>query len=350
MYWKFCIKRLLLAFITFSIVIFIYSFLFNTTMEKTVRSQIDEEIKAEMTAMTSNSSMTKDEMILYRSRKLEEKYKKYNLDKSFIERVVLRAVHTLTFNYGKTVHIRSSRGETSVWSVVMEALPRTLILFGTVTVINLFIGIWLGIIKAQKPGKILDNTTSAATMIVYGMPSWWLGMIAIMFFAYILKWLPSGGLFSTPPFEGFARFTDMLYHMILPVLTLVLIGFWGMAYLIRNIMIGVLQEDYVMTARARGINEKKVLFGHALHSAGPPIVTMAVLSLLASISGNIIFEGIFSWPGLGNLYWIAVETNDIPVLMGALSVTTGLYIAGLAFLDLIYGFLDPRIKIGGTPS
>jgi peptide/nickel transport system permease protein len=102
-----------------------------------------------------------------------------------------------------------------------------------------------------------------------------------------------------------------------------------------------------MSARARGIPERKVLYGHALRSAAPPIVTMGLLALLVSFGGNIIFEGIFSWPGMGNLYWISVQQNDIPVLMGNLSLTTGLYIIGLAVLDLIYGFLDPRIKVGG---
>lgn len=102
-----------------------------------------------------------------------------------------------------------------------------------------------------------------------------------------------------------------------------------------------------MAARARGIPERRVLFGHTLRTAAPPIMTMSMLSLLASISGSILFEAIFSWPGLGNLYWIAVQQNDIPVLMGDLAVTTGVYQAGLVILDLSYGFLDPRIKVGG---
>ena len=152
---------------------------------------------------------------------------------------------------------------------------------------------------------------------------------------------------SIPPPTGFAYYTDLLRHMALPVLTLVLIGFWGSAFLIRNIVLGILQEDYIMAARTRGIPERKVLYGHAMRTAAPPIVTMALLSLLASVGGNIIFEGIFSWPGLGNLYWISIEQNDIPVLMGNLFVTTALYIGGLVILDLIYGFLDPRIKVGG---
>jgi len=131
------------------------------------------------------------------------------------------------------------------------------------------------------------------------------------------------------------------------MLTLFLIGFWSLGFVVRNIVLGILQEDYIMSARARGIPENKVLFGHTMRTAAPPLITIALLTLLASISGNIIFEGIFSWPGLGNLYWIAIQQNDIPVLLADLAITTAIYQAGLIFLDLIYGFLDPRIKIGG---
>jgi peptide/nickel transport system permease protein len=193
----------------------------------------------------------------------------------------------------------------------------------------------------------MDKSTSVATMIVFGMPSWWLGMIMIMFFAYVLKLFPSGGMHSVPTPEGFAYFLDYVYHLILPVFTLVLLGFWGNAFLTRNIVLGTLQEDFIMSARARGIPEKNILFGHTLRTSAPPIITMALLSLLGSIGGNLVFEGIFSWRGMGNLYWSAVQSNDIPVLIGNLAVTTGIYMIGLVILDLIYGFLDPRIKVGG---
>jgi peptide/nickel transport system permease protein len=179
------------------------------------------------------------------------------------------------------------------------------------------------------------------------MPSWWVGMLLLMLFVYIIPIFPSGGMTSIPPRHGFLGFIDLLYHMALPLITLVVIGFWGTALLTRNIVLGVLQDDYIMAARARGLPERRVLFGHTLRTAAPPIITIALLSLLGSVFGSIILEGIFSWPGMGNLYWIAVQQNDVPVILGLLSVTTGLYMAGLVVLDLIYGFLDPRIKVGG---
>lgn len=330
---------------TFIIIIFIYSVLFNTSMEQTVRAQIEEEIRKESTSLASQT-MNAEEMKLFLKQRREAKYTLYHLDEPIFQRIVGRAVNTLIFRFGTSTHITSSSGDNDVFTIIMEVIPRTILLFTTAIFADILLGIFIGLKKAEHANGFMDKSTSLATMIVYGMPSWWLGMIMIMVFSYGVGLFPSGGLYSLPPPEGIFAVADMLYHMTLPVLTLVLIGFWGRAFLTRNIMLGILQEDYIMAARARGIPERKVLFGHALRSAAPPITTMAVLSLLASVGGNIIFEGIFSWPGLGNLYWIAIEQNDVPVLMGCLFMTTGLYVCGLVLLDITYGFLDPRIKVG----
>lgn len=346
MYWKYCLRRIAHGIFIYTIIIFIFSVLFNTTMERTVRDRIEEEVREDLMKIDAGR-MTPEEITAYREERKAHKYHIYRLDQPFWSRVVWRAVETLTFNLGKSTIIKSSAGEEDVWTIIAEAIPRTMMLFTTAVAIDIVLGLWIGLKKAQKVGGTMDKTTSLMTMTVYGMPSWWLGMLIIMFFAYVLKIFPSGGLHSTPPPTGIMYYVDILYHMTLPILTLVVIGFWGRAFLTRNIVLGILQEDYIMAARARGIPERRVLYGHVMRTASPPIATMAILSLLFSIGGNLVFEGIFSWPGLGNLYWISIEQNDIPVLMGCLSVTTALYIAGLVLLDLIYGYLDPRIKVGG---
>ena len=345
MYWKFALKRIINAVIIYIILIFIFSALFNVQMEQTVYAQIDEQIKMEIMQLTDKKA---DEIKQWAEQRKEHYYNRYNLNKPVSQRITMRAINALTFHYGTSSIIKASSGSRNVTNIVFEALPKTLLLFMTAMVIDILLGFWLGIKKAQKAGKKMDKVTSVATMVVYGMPSWWLGMLVIMAFCYSIKIFPSGSLHSTPlPGTAWLNFIDLIYHMILPVLTLVIIGFWGRAYLTRNIVLSTLQEDYIMSARARGIPERKVLYSHALKSAAPPIVTMGLLALIMSVSGNILFEKIFNWPGMGNLFWIAVQQNDIPVLMGNLSLTTGLYITGLALLDLIYGFLDPRIKVGG---
>ncbi|HQD43774.1 MAG TPA: ABC transporter permease, partial [Defluviitoga tunisiensis] len=243
----------------------------------------------------------------------------------------------------------SFKGETDVIKIVLERIPNTLLLFTSSIIIDIFFGIWLGIKKAQKAGSLMDKTTSIITMVFYGLPSWWVGLVMIMLFAFIFPLFPSSGILSVPPPETFLkRMLDIMYHMFLPVTTLVSLNFWGRAYLTRNIVLVNLQEDFIMSARARGIPERTVLYGHALRTSAPPILTMSILSLINSFSGALIFEGIFNWPGMGNLYWAAVQMNDIPVLLGNLSITTLIYIFGMIILDLVYGFLDPRIKIDGA--
>ena len=347
MYWKYVIKRVINGIIIYIILIFIFSALFNMQMEQTVRAMIDEKVKGEVMAQSTSGKWTPEQLMHWSKDRKTYYYELYNLNKPVFERIVSRTVDTLLFRYGKSTIIKSSFGERDVVKIIFETVPRTLLLFGTAAIIDVLLGTLIGIKKAQKPGKPFDKGTSIATMVVYGMPSWWLGMLMIMFFVYIVKVFPSGGMHSTPPPTGFMYHLDTLWHLTLPVLTLVIIGFWGRAFLIRNIVLGVLQDDYIMSARARGLPERKVLFGHALRTAAPPLITMALLSLLVSVSGGILFESIFSWSGMGNLYWISVEQSDIPVLMGDLSFTTGLYICGLVILDLIYGFLDPRIKVSG---
>ncbi|OQB97244.1 MAG: Inner membrane ABC transporter permease protein YejB [Spirochaetes bacterium ADurb.Bin110] len=344
MYKWFAVKRVLKGIFTYVIIIFIMSVLFNTVNEQTMRSSIEEQVRAETMRL---KNMQPSALQRFQEQRRQELIRLYRLDRPLMERILFRTWNTITFNFGKSTIIKSSRGDREVLSIVGEAIPRSLILFTVSMAIEIVVGIILGLKKAQKPGSSLDRSTSLITMIVYGMPTFWLAMILIMFFVYQLKIFPSGGMHTVPPPQGIMYYIDFLWHMTLPLLTLLLIGFWGIAFVVRNIVLSILQEDYIMAARARGIPENKVLFGHTLRTAAPPLITMSVLSLLASIGGAIIFEGIFSWPGLGNLYWIAVQQNDIPVLMGDLAITVGLYQIGLILLDLTYGFMDPRIKVGG---
>ena len=344
MYRQYLVKRILYGIVMYVILIFVFSLLFNATSEQTARSQIEEEVRLVGASLVNP---TTEQVTRITEERRTELYRMYHLDRSLLERVFYRTWDTLTLRFGNSTIIKSSRGDREVGKIILEVIPRSLILLTTAVFCQLLIGLFLGLKKAQRAGGLLDRTTSVATMVVYGMPSWWLGMIMIMFLVYGIPLFPSGGLHSSPPPSGFLYTLDLFYHMALPLLTLLLIGSWGLSLLTRNIVLGVLQEDYIMAARARGLPERNVLFGHTLRTSAPPITTIAILSLLGSVSGNILFEGIFSWPGMGNLYWVAVEQNDVPVLMGLLSITTGLYICGLVLLDLIYGFLDPRIKVGG---
>lgn len=345
MYLRYAIRRILNAAAIFVIEMFIFSLLFTATAERTLRAQIEESLQPEAARLRNATAEQVQKFVAERRASL---YHAYHLDRPAFQRILWRTVDTVTLRFGNSITIKSSRGERDVWKIILETLPRTVLLFTTSIVLELVLGIWLGVKQAERAGKTLDRSTSVVTMIVYGLPTWWVAMIAIMLLAYRIPLFPSGGMHALPPPQGFAGVIDLAWHMALPLITLVIVNFWGVALLSRNIVLSILQEDYITAARARGLPERTVLFGHAMRTAAPPMTTIALLSLLSSVFGNIVFEGIFGWPGVGNLYWISIEQGDTAVTLGLLAVTTGLYVAGLAFLDLIYGLLDPRIKTGAS--
>lgn len=347
MYRKYVLKRAVYGILMYIVMIFIYSALFNSVADKTMRSQIDEQVVQEARnwkGLNDAQRVTKLEM------RRQEKYNQYHLNDPLLSRIFFRAVRTIGFDYGNSTVMKASNGDREVLGIVLEALPRTILLFSSEVILVTILGVALGLYAARKPSGALDRTTSMITMITNGLPAWWLGMIAILFFAYTVPIFPSGGIHSNPAPTGFMGFLDLLAHLALPLLTMTFLGVWGTAYLSRNIFLSNLQEDYVMAARARGIPERKVLFGHTLRTSMPAIMTMAILGLFGSIAGNIIVEGIFNWPGIGNLYFVAVQQNDVPVLMATLAIETLMNMAGFIILDIIYGFLDPRIKVGGKAA
>ena len=138
----------------------------------------------------------------------------------------------------------------------------------------------------------------------------------------------------------------LLYHMALPVITISLIGFGAWAYLVRNFMVGVLQEDYITAKKIMGISKRKIIYKHALKNAAPPIVTILALSLSGSLGGAIITEAVFDWPGMGRLYFDAIGVMDLPIIIGATYILTVLFLISIFIADLLYGYFDPSVRRG----
>jgi peptide/nickel transport system permease protein len=346
MFGAYVVRRILYGLLMYAVMVFVYSALFNNVADMTLRSQIEEQIQQEASRL---KGVTEAQLANVIAEKRRGKLAQYHLEDPLPSRILWRALRTLAFDFGNAVTIKASNGDRLVTAVILEALPRTILLFSTQVVLTTLLGVALGLYMAQRPGGLLDRLSSALTMVTNGLPSWWLGMIAIMAFSYAVPLFPSSGLHSNPVPVGIGGPLDLLWHLALPLLTLVVLGVWGTGYLTRNIVLSTLQEDFVMAARARGVAERRVLFGHTLRTSLPAIVTLAVLGLFSSVAGNIIVEGIFGWPGIGRLYFVAVEQNDVPVLMATLSFQTLFNMIGFVLLDLAYGLLDPRIRAGGRP-
>ncbi len=351
---RYILFRAINAFIVLFIVMLISSILFNAQMEQQKYAEIRETVAAMMRNPELVSGLNRTEIKQLEQQLTNELIEQYGLNKPYWIRVFYRVKDIMLLDLGHTQNPGLSQtGSTKVSDIIMEALPRTIILFTTGQIIIILIGLFLGLKAAQKAGSLIDRIVGFASMISYSLPMWWLGMIMILIFSYKLHWFPSSSLSAlargdlSTPLGALKAYATAIT---LPLITLVIVGFGGWAYITRNIVLATLQEDFVMAARAKGIPERKVIYGHVLRASSPPIVTMSIISLLNSLSGAMISEAVFTWPGMGRLYYIALQQGDVPVLLGLTFVTTFLYVFSMVLVDLIYGLLDPRVRVGVSSS
>ncbi len=230
----------------------------------------------------------------------------------------------------------------SVWSLIMTNMPRTLSIVGIGIVIAHVVSILLGSIQAYFHDTKFDYVMTALTYFFYSMPYFWLGIIIILIFSINLGWFPSGGL-SNPlnPNPGFGSWAA---HTTLPVLTLVLGTVAGWGRYMRTSMSEHLVQDYVRTARAKGLRESVVVLKHALRNSVLPLITLLGFALPSLFSGVLLIEVIFNYPGMGLLFWDAANQRDYPIIMGVVVITGFLTIIGNLLADLLYGLVDPRIQ------
>lgn len=233
----------------------------------------------------------------------------------------------------------SFRTGTSVTSLVLERLPATLTLAGAALFIALLISIPVGIISAVRSGSKLDYVTTAASQVGVSVPDFWAGIMYILLFSLLLGWLPSSGYASllNDPIQW-------LRHLILPALTVGLISGSILTRFVRSAVLEALNQDYVRTAYAKGLPERRVIFEHVLPNAWIPIVTVIGLQLGFLLGGVVVVEVIFAWPGLGRLALTAVEGRDYPVLQGAVLYIAFTFLIVNLLVDILYAYLDPRVK------
>ncbi len=339
--------RIVNALIILFLVLLITAVMMNEYVEDQIRTDIRERAYQEIYRNPQYAQWTEEQ----KQRAVQERIKfyeqQYGLDQPYHIRVLYRTVDAMMFNFGNAMVLKSAGGSPVVSDIILEALPRTILLFTTGTIVTIVIGILLGIKAATKVGSLLDRTISTFAMFTYSLPMWWVGMIFIFYFSYTLGIFPSGGMVSIPPpEEPMAYALDVLYHLALPLIVFVFVNFGGWSYATRSIVLNVLTEDFVNTARAKGVPERKILYGHVLRTASPPIVTSTTLAILGSIGGAIITEAVFNWPGIGRLFYQAILNGDMPVVIGLTYISTFLYVFAILALDFAYALLDPRIKVG----
>jgi ABC-type dipeptide/oligopeptide/nickel transport system permease component len=230
-----------------------------------------------------------------------------------------------------------------VWSNLKSALGNTLPVVTIATVLSLVLGVATGVLSAWRRGSKLDHLSTNAAIVLYSLPTQWIALILLI---ALSKYLPTAG--TSDPFAlGHVAFwphlMDQLRHMVLPALTLVLTLYGGNTLIVRSALLETLGEDYMLTARAKGIGKRRMMRSHALRNAMLPITTLVTLSFGTIVAGAILMEVVFSWPGVGSALYQAVQERDYPMLQGGFLLVTISVIVCNFIADLLYFVLDPRI-------
>lgn len=250
----------------------------------------------------------------------------------------------MVLDLGRSNYLTSDSGSSNVRDIILEKLPKTLLLFTTSTLIIAMIGLYLGAFVANRSGSIWDRLNSSFAVFSSSFPIWWVGMLMIFAFAFTYHIFPPNSTPETAPSDP-SYILDLLYHMSLPLITIILVGFGAWAYMVRYFVVDVLSEDYIAAKRTIGVSEKRIVYSHALKNAAPPIVTVIALSLAASFGGAITVEAVFGWPGMGQLYYVAIGFLDIPIIIGLTYISTVIFIITVFITDITYAYLDPRVKV-----
>ena len=251
----------------------------------------------------------------------------FNLDKPLIYRYGLYMLNLVRGDLGV-----SDVSKTSVWETYMARLPNTLLLSFTSLIIGSIAAVPLGIIAARRAGKIVDNAATTFSLIGMSMPGFWLGILLLMLFSLQLGWFPAGGM------------ENGIRSLILPAVCSALILMATTTRQTRSSMLEVLNADFLRTARAKGVPEDIVVRKHALGNAWIPILTMIGMSLSVSLAGSVVVESVFAWPGVGRMAAEAVLARDVTATLGCVTLTTIIYVLVNLIVDLLYAFVDPRIR------
>ena len=268
----------------------------------------------------------------------------YGLDKPLAEQYVGWVTRMVRLDFGNSM----SSDSRPVWEKIRERLPLTLGMNLGALFLTLLIGVPIGIISACRQGGVFDRASTVFVFIGFAMPGFWLGLLLMMLFGVELEWLPVSGItsFDFESYGFWGKLWDLAQHLAMPLFVYTFGSLAAMSRFMRSSMLEALRQDYIVTARAKGLSSRKVVMRHALRNALLPLITLLGLSIPGLIGGSVIIESIFALPGLGQLFYTAVLARDYPLIMGNLVLGAMLTLAGNMLADLAYGFADPRIRRG----
>jgi len=266
----------------------------------------------------------------------------YGYDRPMLEQFVLFLGNVARGRLGYSHSMHRYVGD-----VIADALPRTVLLMSVALVLSFAIGISLGALQAVKRGSWLDRALSGLLLLFYSIPDFWLALIALLAFAYWLPIFPAGGMIDQIMHDYMSlggRIRDVAAHLVLPSITLALLAAAGIARYQRAALLDVLPQDFVRTARAKGLAEPAVVFKHALRNALLPVITLIGLLLPSLVGGAFFVEKVFSWPGMGYVAANAIASRDYDLVTGSVIVGGIMVTVGSLLADLLYAAADPRLR------
>jgi peptide/nickel transport system permease protein len=261
----------------------------------------------------------------------------FGLDQPFYIQYLKWASGMATGDWGNTFF-----GGRPVLSVILERMPATFILMGSSLSVAILIGVSIGVLGALRRYSIFDLLATSGAMVALSFPTFWFGLMAIYFFAVKMGWLPSGGMYELGE-EG--NPWDLLRHLVLPVMVLSLVITAGWSRYARSAFLEVMQQDYMRTAKAKGLRPTARLWRHAAPNAMKPLIALLGVELPLLFSGALVTETIFGWPGVGRLFVDALSMKEYPVLMGMMMFTSVFVILGNLIADILVALLDPRVRL-----
>lgn len=271
--------------------------------------------------------------------------KLYGLDKPLHIQYINWLERLVRLDFGRSM----SGDYRPVWDKIKERLPLTVGMNVASMVLTLLIAVPIGVAAAYYQGRWFDSVSAVFVFIGFAMPGFWLALLMMLYFGIHLQWLPISGLTSLDynSLTPLGKVLDIVKHMAMPIFIYTFGSLAGMSRFMRSSMLEVLRQDYILTARAKGLPLRTVIFKHALRNALLPVITILGLSVPGLIGGSVIIESIFALPGLGQLFYTAVMARDYPMIMGNLVLGAVLTLAGNMLADLCYGLADPRIRSTG---
>jgi len=267
----------------------------------------------------------------------------YGLDRPFIVQLGSYIGKVMRFDLGYSFFYTQP-----VSQLIFQKLPATLLLVLTAQFLALIVGVFLGVYSAQRPNGLSSHFVSFFALFGYSAPVFWSGLLLLIGFSLHIQWFPVAGMRDVTIEGNFLEETiDIIRHMVLPVITLASIFLALYSRLSRATMMEVLGSDYIRTAKSKGLTDREIIYKHALKNSLSPVITLAGLQFSAVVSGAILVESVFSWPGLGTLAFESIIARDTPTILGILFFSALVVIVGNLLTDLTLRLVDPRVRTNG---